>query len=91
MQSDINSEREEVKDTKQQFKQCQVRIVQSQKDGQVHAVLMQQTSQCVPWMRALMVGAAKVLTPVKGHSSGVEAAKRSLSWKENMNTRGLIS
>jgi enhancing lycopene biosynthesis protein 2 len=73
LESEDKHRRQEIKHDKEQFAQCKVHIVQSQKNGRVHAVLMQQSSQCVPWMRNLLVGAAKVVTPVMDHASGAEA------------------
>ena len=70
--SDDQDKQREVKHDKQQFRRCQAHIIQSLEGGRVHALMMQQTSQCAPWMRQLMVGAAKVLTPVSGHSSGAD-------------------
>lgn len=53
------------------FRNCKMHVLQSREQGHVHAILMQQTSACDPWMRRLMLGAAKMMVPVREHKSGV--------------------
>ena len=52
------------------FKNCAVHVLQSHQKGKVHAILQQQSAKCSPWMRSMMVNAAKLMVPVMEHSSG---------------------
>ena len=51
----------------QQFKNCEMHVIQSATNGAVRALLIQHHSRCEPWLRRQLLQAGKLVVPVIRH------------------------